>query len=134
MRMRSKISALVKRYTWKLFPQSETVCRYKVFKFIEPRKMDEELLGTLTRHYVHIFDKITKRRWVEGKRSIYYDKLTEAIKTGHEKKFDASDDILWTELIQPEQSLPMKKDKGVLYEIIRQRKSIYLIADITVVL
>ena len=137
MRMRSKISALVRQCTWKLFPQSETVRRYEVFKSIEPHKMDAELLGTLIRHYAHILDKITKRRRVGDRRSIYYDKLTEAIKTWPEKNVDASDDILWAEQILKQYlrwerekkqarsiAIHEKKDKGNLYEIIRQRRSI----------
>lgn len=137
MSMRSKISALVRRCTWKLFPQSETIRRYNVFKSIEPRKMDEDLLGTLIRHYAHILDKITKRKRVGDKRSIYYDKLTEAIKTWHEKNFDVSDDILWGELILKQyrkwegEKKPArltitseKEDKEDLFEIIEQRRSI----------
>ena len=131
MRMRSKISALVKRYTGKLFPQSETVRRYEVFRSIEPHKMDEELLGTLIRHYAHILDKITKRKRVGDKRSIYYDKLTEATKTW--LKSDVCDDILWAEQIleqyrrweeekksQSDQSLPLKKK---ILDILERKES-----------
>jgi len=70
-----KISALVNRYMWKFFPQSDTKRRYEVFKFIEPHKMDEELLGTLIRHYAHILDKITKRKWVGGVKNMARKKL-----------------------------------------------------------
>jgi len=135
--MITKIKELAKSCVFKLFLQSKSERRYEISKSIEPNKMDEDLLGTLIRHYAHMLDKITKRRWVGNRKSIYYDKLTEAIKSWHEKKYNIDDDILWAEQIlkqyrnwedvkKPARSIGTneKREGKNLYEIIRQRRSI----------
>jgi len=136
MHVKGKIPVPIKLHIRKLFCSSDTKTRYEIFKSVNPQRMDEDLLGTLIRHYAHILDKITKTKWGDRKGIYYYDKLQEAIKTWYERKFDISRDISWAEQILEQyhkwedEKKPIRFDNNKLekekdvYEVIRQRRSI----------
>ena len=131
----SKVPAFIRLRMRRLFLSFGRETRSKVFKFVDLKEMDEDLLGSVIRHSAHILDKRLRRRWVKSADVYNRQRLEDALMIWRERGFEVSDDIVWAELILQKFNEWNKRKKPIIpgekrlisdnvFDAIRQRRSV----------
>jgi len=135
-----RIGSRLLRLLVKKTPKLRSIRRTSMFKFMDLREMDEDLLGYIIRHSAHILDKVIRRKWVQGRGAYSRKRLEKALMVWQEKGFEKTNDILWAECVLEkfdewnEVKTPIiPKGKKVtannIYDALRQRRSIRCFKD-----